>query len=64
MTFQTVLWWIELLRRERLLISRCLGLGMWSRLAKKIRKIHQVSTKIVQLVVGCLGVVSGQLEGF
>ena len=26
--------------------------------------MHQVLTKIVPLVVGCLSVVSGQLEGF
>ena len=35
----------------------------YSPLAKEIRKIHQVSTKIVLLVAGCLGVMSGQLGG-
>ena len=33
-------------------------------LAKEIRKMHRVSTKAVPLVVGCLGVVSGQFEVF
>ena len=33
-------------------------------LANKVRKTNQVSTKIVLLVVGCLGVVSCWLEGF
>ena len=36
----------------------------YSPLAKEIRKMHRVSTKTVPLVVGCLGVVSGQLEVF
>ena len=36
----------------------------YSPLPKEIRKMNQVSTKIVPLVVGCLGVVSGWLEDF
>ena len=33
-------------------------------LEKEIRKMHQVSTKILSLVIGCLDVVSGQLGFF
>lgn len=36
----------------------------YSPLAKEIRKMHCVSTKIVPLVVGCLGVVSSRFEGY
>ena len=36
----------------------------YSLLAKEIRKMHWVSMKIMPLVVGCLGVVSGWFEGF
>ena len=36
----------------------------YSPLPKEIRKMHQVSTKIVPLVIGCLGMVSGWLEDF
>ena len=36
----------------------------YSSLAKEIRKICLVLMKIVRLVVGCLGVVYGWLEGF
>ena len=36
----------------------------YSPLAKEIRKIHTVSTKIVPVVVGALGVVSGRLAGY
>ena len=36
----------------------------YSPLAKDIRKIHRVSTKIVPVVVGALGVVSGRLAGY
>ena len=35
----------------------------YSSLAKEIRKMHRVSTRVVPLVVGSLGVVSGNLEG-
>ena len=31
---------------------------------KEIIKMHRVSTKIVLLVVGCLGVLSGRFKGF
>ena len=27
-------------------------------------KMHQVSTKVIPLVVGCLGVVSSRIEGY
>ncbi|KXJ09461.1 Retrovirus-related Pol polyprotein from type-1 retrotransposable element R2 [Exaiptasia diaphana] len=33
-------------------------------LAKEIRKMHRVSTKVVPLVVGCLGVVSSRFVGY
>lgn len=36
----------------------------WSHLAKKIRKMNWVSTKVEPLVVGTFGVVSCGLEGF
>ena len=32
--------------------------------AKEIIKMHRVSTKIVLLVVACLGVLSGRFKGF
>lgn len=34
----------------------------YSELAKEIRKIHHVKTKIVPIVIGCLGVVSERLD--
>lgn len=36
----------------------------YSPLAKEIRKLHRVSTKVVPLVVGSLGIVSRNLEGY
>ena len=36
----------------------------YSPMAKEIRKMQWLSTKNVSLVVGCLAVVSGQLEDF
>ena len=36
----------------------------FSSLAKKIRKMYLVSTKIVLFKVGCLGMVTGRLEDF
>ena len=36
----------------------------YSPLAEEIRKIHRVSTKIMPVVVGALGVVSGRLAGY
>ena len=36
----------------------------YSPLAKEIRKMHGVSTSVVPLVIGSLGVVSSRLEGF
>ena len=35
-----------------------------SPLVKEITKLHRVSAKVVPLVVGCLGVVSCQLEQY
>ena len=39
-------------------------LANYSPLAREIRRMHRVSTKVVPLVIGCLGVVSGRLEGY
>ena len=36
----------------------------YSPLAKEIRKMHRVSTKVVPLVVGCLGVVTSRFVGY
>ena len=33
-------------------------------LALEVRRLHGVSTKVVPIVVGSLGVVSGRLEGY
>ena len=36
----------------------------YSPLAREIRRMHKVSTKVVPIVVGSLGVVSTRLEGY
>ena len=39
-------------------------IAKYSPLAKEIRKMHRVSTKVVPLVVGSLGIVSSNLGGY
>ena len=36
----------------------------YSPLAQQVRKLHRVSTKIVPVVVGCLGIVTDRLTGY
>ena len=36
----------------------------YANLARQIRKQYSVSTRIIPVVVGCLGVVSDRLEGY
>ena len=39
-------------------------LSKYSPLAKEVRKMYRVKTRVVPLIVGCLGVVSGRLAGW
>ena len=47
-----------------IIIIFVISLTNFSPLVKKITKLHEVSAKVVPLVVGCLGVVSCRLEQY